>query len=200
MRRLEIRSVGGVKIPQQPVRGGFSQILHCLLIKRIGGCHQNGFAHPVECSTHQRRQTSAGKPRVKSMSTSYFSSGQKRRARPVGQQLEGFFPRQNLFLREGLDERFDHIRAAAVKSTVRQHKSKITPGDDFCSRRKFAHRLAAIVNFRCRRVRLFAKSRRVGLRHRRRRFHACGCTATLFALSFNLLERRLHVSIVRTPL
>src|SRR5664280_1206130 len=99
--------VGGRRqIPQQPVRGGFSQILHCLLIKRIGGCHQNGFAHPVE---RQHTPAAANFRRKAARQVNVhivLFQRQKRRARPVGQQLEGFFHGENLFLREGLDERF----------------------------------------------------------------------------------------------
>src|ERR1017187_10956330 len=76
--------VGGWRqIPQQPVRGGFSQILHCLLIKRIGGCHQNGFAHPVE-RQHAPAAASFRRKATRQVNVHIvLFQRQKRRARPV---------------------------------------------------------------------------------------------------------------------
>src|ERR1039458_3397174 len=201
-------------------------------------------------STHQRRQTSAGKPRVKSMSTSYFSSGKNAVRDLSASNLRDFSTVKIFFSARAWMNGSTTSDAAAVKSTVRQHKSKSpaamillstkivrmvlrpssisvaagraflrnpavsdgdtdaadsTPAD--CTATLFALRSeerrggrewssdvcsSDLVNLRCRRARLFAKSRRVGRRHRRRRFHACGLHRHVVRLVLNLLERRLR--------
>src|ERR1039458_7612140 len=75
-------------------------------------------------STHQRRQTSAGKPRVKSMSTSYFSSGKNAVRDLSASNLRDFSTVKIFFSARAWMNGSTTSDAAAVKSTVRQHKSK----------------------------------------------------------------------------
>ncbi len=97
-------------------------------------------------STHQRRQTSAGKTARQIRVHLVFIQRQKRGVRFVGQKLERFFHGIKVFFPQRMNEWLDHVRRRLQQIRRVPAQIKIPGADDAILHKNFTHRLATVIN------------------------------------------------------